>query len=341
MSLQHVKMTKAIDTNGVVVDIKNSKNGKSCNCRCIVCHAPLIARQGEKYSKHFAHDFSAGKVDCSWSGETELHLKVKEYFSKLSTFKVPIGIHDPIMEMIKIDDVKLEMRHELTRRIPDVTILSGGEIIIVEIGVTHFCGKTKIDEYKSNNMNVIELDFSKFEPPNDTISDNDIKNYFINNNLIFKWLSVSPAGYLGEKIHAHERKALQKLNYDYNTTQNKYSQGIKRLKSLDKEVIKEKQKLLLNCEETLEHTFNVNLSEEQNIALLKKHYSDLKATLKVDLAKHINYAKRDTELDVKMSFRYLLKNLSTNHIKANQKEIFELETLLSDLLVKSNTNIIY
>lgn len=340
MGLKHVKMTRAIDANGEVIDIESSKNGKSCNCRCIVCHSPLIARQGEKYSKHFAHDFSAGTVDCSWSGETELHLKVKEYFSKLSAFRVPIGIHDPIMEMITIDDVNIEMRHETTRRIPDVTILSGGEIIFVEIAVTHFCGKTKVNEYKSKNMNAIELDFSKFETKNDTISDKDIKNYFIKNDSMFKWLSVSPAGYLGAKIHAHERKALQKLNYDYNTTQKKYSQGLNRLKSLDREVIKEKQKLLLNCEETLEHKFNVDLSEEKNIVLLKKHYADLKAALKVNLAKHINYAKRDIELEVKMSFRYLLKNLSKNHINANKKEIFELESLLSELLKKSNTNII-
>lgn len=325
-------MTRATDVNGEIIPIEKSSNGKACGCLCIVCNTPLIARQGEFNSWHFAHDISTEYVDCSWSGETELHLKVKEYFLNLSTLNIPIGIHDPIMEMLEIDDVKVEIKYDDTRRIPDVTMLSNGEMILVEIGVTHFCDKTKINEYKSNNVNVLEVDFSKFETESDTISDTDIENYFRNNDSIFKWLSVAPAGYLGKRIHSHERKSLQKLNDDYKACQKKHSQEKTRLKNLEKEVIVEKRKLLLNCEETLEHTFNVDLSEDVNIKLLQNHYARLKSCLKADLFKTINYAKRDTELEVKMSTRFLLKNITNRHVKVNQTQLMELKCLLNDFL---------
>ena len=57
---------------------------------------------------------------CSWSGETELHLRVKEYLSNSPVLNVPIGIHEPIMEVLGIDEVKLDMKYDPTRRIPDV-----------------------------------------------------------------------------------------------------------------------------------------------------------------------------------------------------------------------------
>ena len=79
MRLEHIKMTRALNELDEIVGIQKVKNGKGCNCHCIVCNSPLIARQGKKRSWHFAHDTSQGEIDCAWSGETELHLRVKEY----------------------------------------------------------------------------------------------------------------------------------------------------------------------------------------------------------------------------------------------------------------------
>ena len=204
-------MTRAFDVNNKIVEVDNVKNGKSCDCKCITCHGPLVARQGEKNSWHFAHDFSSGEVDCPWSGETELHLRVKEYFSKSKRLSIPIGINNPVIESLPIEDVRFEMRYAPTRRIPDITILSSGENIIVEIAVTHFCDKNKISEYKSNNVNAIELDFSKFDTVNDVITDNDIEKHLKNVRDISKLLSISPTGELGQRINNHERKFLNDL----------------------------------------------------------------------------------------------------------------------------------
>ena len=210
-NLDHIKMTRAVDKNGTVVTIENADNGKGCNCYCIECDSPLIAKQGDDRAKHFAHDFSNGKVMCKWSGETELHLRVKDYLEKSPSLLIPIGINNPTIQSLPIDDVQLEMRHDPTRRIPDVTILSNGEKILVEIAVTHFCDKNKISEYKSNNVNTIELDFSRFDTDNDVITDNDIEKHLKNVRDISKLLSVSPTGELGQRFNNHERKFLNDL----------------------------------------------------------------------------------------------------------------------------------
>ncbi|MFT7009514.1 MAG: hypothetical protein ACJAXJ_004063 [Colwellia sp.] len=108
MNLDHIKMTRTYDVNNVIV------RGKACDCHCIVCDTPLIARQGQKNIDHFAHDFSNREVDCKWSGETELHLRVKEYLSNVPNFLVPIGINNPTIESLRIDNVLLEMRYDPT-----------------------------------------------------------------------------------------------------------------------------------------------------------------------------------------------------------------------------------
>jgi competence CoiA-like predicted nuclease len=110
VNLDHIKMTRAYDVNNVIVDVKAVKRGKSFDCHCIVCDTPLIARQGEKNISTFAHDPAYGEVTCAWSGETELHLRVKEYLSNVPNLLVPIGINNPTIELLRIDNVLLEMR---------------------------------------------------------------------------------------------------------------------------------------------------------------------------------------------------------------------------------------
>lgn len=213
MNLSHIKMTRALNETDEITSIDNVDNGKGCNCHCIVCQTPLIARQGKKNSWHFAHDTSSGEVDCAWSGETELHLRVKEYLSKVKSLAVPIGIHSPVTESIEIEDALVEMRFDPTRRIPDVTVFSNGERVFIEVAVTHFCEPQKIKELKANNANALEFDFSEFIPEGDVITDEEIEHYI--GHCEINWLSVSPAGYIGCKVHNHERKAIQKLHEEY------------------------------------------------------------------------------------------------------------------------------
>jgi len=331
VKLQHVKMTRGIGVNDLIVSIEDSKNGKSCECICIVCHSPLIARQGEKNSWSFAHDFSTGEVDCAWSGETELHLRVKEYLSNSPTLNVPIGIHDPIMEVLKIDEIKLEMKYDPTRRIPDVTIISNGEVIIVEIGVTHFCDNNKISEYKYNNVNALEFDFSKFEPKGDTITDDDIEDYFRDINFDVKWLSVAPAGYLGCKVHAHERDYIFKYMEDIRNIEQEHRLKIQ---GLQKNIYKKEQELSSKESQLVEIEILINTqlpgAEKIKVLLDEYKYEESIHINKLEKLTNtwMNQARIDAELEFNTELTSLKNKLKEQYIEDNRELIQSLSEKL-------------
>lgn len=150
-----VKMTRAFDQYGKIVSIDQVKNGLLCNCACIVCGTPLLARQGSRNAHHFSH---LNQCHCDWTGETELHLLAKEVllndkhlsFTWLSLDGSPydIGVH--------FCDVNQEVTFGSLR--PDIVgTTTNGDIIFIEICVTHPCDVTKIVEYRRQSQNVIEV----------------------------------------------------------------------------------------------------------------------------------------------------------------------------------------
>jgi hypothetical protein len=315
-------MTRAYDVNNVIVDVKAVKRGKSCDCHCIVCDTPLIARQGKKNIDHFAHDFSNGEVDCKWSGETELHLRVKEYLSNVPNFLVPIGINNPTIESLRIDNVLLEMRYDPTRRIriPDVTILSNGEKILVEIGVTSFCGQEKINEYKLANVNAIEFDFSAFFTESDVITDHDIERHFKGIESIFRWLSIAPAGDLGQRINNHERNNLHNLNrkvreqnHGFIKDKAKYEKEIEALKWQ----VNSKQEQLSN----IELMINTKTPESERIQAAQSNYNrnvnELEITMSKWSKKLANQAKIDAELEFNTTMAHLKRHLEKKYLHEN------------------------
>lgn len=318
-------MTRAVDALDEIVEVKNVKNGKACNCHCIVCDFPLIARQGNKRSWHFAHDTSQGEIDCVWSGETELHLRVKEYLSKANYLKLPIGIHQPIMETIDIDEAQVEMRFDPTRRIPDVTLFSRGEKVFIEIAVTHFCEPDKIKELKKNNANAIEFDFSDFCPEGDVITDKEIEQHIEHCEVI--WLSVAPAGYIGSKIHDHERLAIQKLNEDYVKKELIYS---RELQDLTKSIAIKKDEL-----KRVEDILLTKSPEAEDKQAILATFSAEKQRLQRELQGMEDDAIRRANISAEEQFNasfYLLKQDMENQFKLDNKLIVqEIETKSNEL----------
>lgn len=150
-----VKMTRAFDQHGKIVSIDQVENGQLCNCTCIVCGAPLKARQGSRYAHHFSH---LNQCHCDWTGETELHLLAKEVllndkhfsFTWLSLDGSPYNIE------IHFCEVNQEVTFGSLR--PDIVgITTEGDSIFIEICVTHPCDETKTMEYRRQAQNVIEV----------------------------------------------------------------------------------------------------------------------------------------------------------------------------------------
>lgn len=327
-------MTRAFDVNKEIVDVKTVKNGKSCDCQCIVCYSPLIAKQGKKNSWHFAHDFSSGEVDCQWSGETELHLRVKEYISKVPSISIPIGINNPKIETLQIDNVLFEMRYDPTRRIPDVTILSNGEKILVEIAVTHFCDQKKINEYKLTNVNAIEFDFSEFFTESDVIADRDIERHFKGIELISKWLSIAPTGDLGQRINNHERNNLHSLNRTIREQKQEFikdkAEHENKIKVLEK-AIYSKQDQLNNIQliiDTKTPESEKMLAAEDNF---NRNINEMELKMSLFSKKLLNQAKRDAELEFNTNIANFKRDLERKYINENN-------VLLQDILNKIKLN---
>lgn len=325
MRLEHIKMTRALNELDEIVGIQKVKNGKGCNCHCIVCNSPLIARQGKKRSWHFAHDTSQGEIDCAWSGETELHLRVKEYLSKVGSIKIPIGIHEPKIEELEIDEAQVEMRFDPTKRIPDVTLYSGGERVFIEIAVTHFSEPKKINELKRNNANALEFDFSNFYPENDVISDEEIEKYIETCDVT--WLSVAPAGSIGEKVHNHERVAIQKLNQEYTKKEHLYSLE---LQELLKAISIKKGELA-----TIEDILLTKSPEAEDKKAILATFSAEKQRLQHELQSIENDAIRRANISAEQqfnaSFDLLKQDLENTYRSQNKSLVNDIETKQAEL----------
>ncbi|ABZ78598.1 hypothetical protein Shal_4058 [Shewanella halifaxensis HAW-EB4] len=204
MSLfQAVKMTYALSKEDEFVSVKNVANGLACECVCIDCQGRLSAKQGKVKQWHFAHHQESDKDNCQWSGESEIHLRVKKYLEQYRVLTVPIGYSKPTTLSLKFDDIRLEKSLRPTKRIPDVTGYCNGERILVEVKVTHEVDKQKTAEYKAVNASVIEIDFSDFSLVEDRILDEHIESHLGRADL--NWLSVAPVGVIAEQFQAHER----------------------------------------------------------------------------------------------------------------------------------------
>ncbi len=330
MQLQHIKMTRAVDVNDKIIDIATAENGKSCKCFCIVCKTPLIARQGQERSWSFAHDFSNGEIDCKWSGETELHLRVKEYLAKQRMINVPIGINEPSVGIIEIDSVEVELRIDPINRTPDITVMSNGEQIAIEVAVTSFCDRQKISEYKMNNISAIEFDFSKFKPKSDVIQDEEIEEYFGHSIEIGRWVSVAPASEIGQKVHDHERTLIHKLNNNYRQNREAYSLE---LRTLQLQINYNTEQLAqirqsINSEKP-EDYYTADLQSEYN---LEKHkLSQELKRMKVDAVKE---ARIDADNEFNNSLQILINNFEYEYRENNQsliEEISQNENLLENI----------
>jgi len=207
--LNAVKMTYAKSGSGEIVCIDDVENGLGCNCFCLDCGGQLKARQGAIKQWHFSHHKENDADNCQWSGESEIHMKVKEYLDRHRKLTVPIGFTRPTSFVIHFDDIQLEKSLRPTKRIPDVTGYCSGEKVLIEVKVTHEVDLQKRIDYKKANVSVVELDFSDFTPIGDRVTDQDIERHL--ERTLCAWLSVAPVGDIAMRIQDHERAESKKI----------------------------------------------------------------------------------------------------------------------------------
>jgi hypothetical protein len=187
--------------NGELKHISEVANGLRCECICPACNKRLIARnRGSKRMHHYAH-YEGG--ECKYGFQTSIHLVAKDILEKCGRIKVPgksvhisVGLddefynevvsekHDLFEEFyINIDKVFLEKK--LHSFIPDVLIICGKKMLIVEIAVTHFVGREKLDKIKEARVSTIEIDLSNLR--ND-FNREDLESIIVEDLSLKSWL---------------------------------------------------------------------------------------------------------------------------------------------------------
>ena len=182
--------------------ISEVKNGLKCNCLCPACKKKLVARNGgQKKVHHFAHYQNA---ECRYGVQTSIHYAAKDILERVKTIRIPeinILIYKKTIDeyplfvteeecitvskerYIKFEEVILEKK--LHKYIPDIVLISQGKKLIVEIAVTHFVGRSKLDKIINSKISAIEIDLSKIR---NNFKLEELEQIIIHDLDIKKWL---------------------------------------------------------------------------------------------------------------------------------------------------------
>ena len=161
-----VEIPYGLTAGGRLLHISHAERGLACGCVCAQCGQPLIAKQGDVLSWHFAHQSDAA---CHGAVETALHRAAKQVIAdarlvRLPEIRAPSGQIDRRAEEIPLEDVRQEPTHlagvrpDLAARLPD-----GGELLI-EIYVTHAIDADKHAKLTTLRLLSLEIDISSVRP---------------------------------------------------------------------------------------------------------------------------------------------------------------------------------
>lgn len=312
-------MTRALDDNGHIVDVKDVVSGKACNCTCIGCQGAVWAMKGPIKAHYFSHEpNSIEQNSCTWRPETEIHILAKEVLATDRQLLLPIGTINPIHKNIVFDEMVCEVYEG--RVIPDVIGFIDGEKVLIEVAVTHFCDRGKIKELKRVNATCIELDLSGFRVKGEIISKEEIRDYL--KKCPKKWVSVAPVGNFSEMMYTHNRQQLLSLQKQYSSLSAKHHAEVRRLNEEYHAIKNSYQSELSDIQQVIEQARH----SESNASSILKRWD----RIRIDKESSISEAEEKIILleDQYRSFEMELKD-RLYHI---QDEIDKKQDLLNDLL---------
>ncbi len=317
--MARILMTRALDDNGHIVDVKDVVSGKGCNCTCIGCQGAVWAMKGPVKAHYFAHEpNSIEQNSCTWKLETEIHILAKEVLATDRQLLLPIGTINPIHKSVVFDEMICEVYEG--RVIPDVIGFIDGEKVLIEVAVTHFCDRGKIKELKRVNATCIELDLSRFRVKGEIISKEEIRDYL--KKCPKKWVSVAPVGNFSEMIYSHNRQQLLSLQHQYSSLSSKHDAEVKRRNEEYHAIKNSYQSELSDIQQVIEQARH----SESNASSILKQWD----RIRTDKESSISEAEEKIILleDQYRSFEMELKD-RLYHI---QDEIDKKQDLLNDLL---------
>lgn len=183
--------------NDRVVHVSEVESGLNCDCVCPHCKTSLVAKKGDKKQHHFAH---YDGENCSGASESALHKLAKQVIFDTKKLTVPLLLlpsSDSLAnnldlkdltfssQLLSFDIVELEVDSGNYR--PDVLAAVNGELLEIEILVTHEVDATKALLAREAAKKMIEIDLSELA------YDTDIET--LRNEVLYqakrRWISNS------------------------------------------------------------------------------------------------------------------------------------------------------
>lgn len=154
-----------------LVHVKEVARGSACQCRCVVCNEPLVARQGEVRQHHFSH--ASNSEPCESNHESLLHRYAKQLIVEAWGLVAPVT--PPVAEYfgwnVEADKAILQAlgpvveEYAICNVRPDILLVTtDGLQVAVEIAYSSFCDKLKAAELAQLKLPTLEIDLSAFTP---------------------------------------------------------------------------------------------------------------------------------------------------------------------------------
>jgi hypothetical protein len=169
-------VTFARREDGSIQSIRDVDGGLACNCVCMACQKPLVARQGQIRKWHFAHAAQQA-LECDWAAETALHFAMKALIERERCIHLPdLRVTEERTtswgqlvrrtetlpaKSVPLDAVVLEYSVHPIR--PDVVAVVGDRRLFIEVTVTHGVDRQKRQHIESIGASAIEFDLSAYE----------------------------------------------------------------------------------------------------------------------------------------------------------------------------------
>lgn len=163
----------ALNEEGRLVSVNEVNRGAACKCTCPACHQPVVARQGEVRTWHFAH---AAGLDCAKGTETALHLASKQIIEKRRGLMLPAygmdeleGLNaDPLHAPRRVPETWVDfeavsLEETLGSIRPDVIGTVAGRRYIIEVAVTHAVDESKRTFLMELGDPAVEIDLRLIE----------------------------------------------------------------------------------------------------------------------------------------------------------------------------------
>lgn len=186
-----------LDQSSRLVFVSEVPRGLACQCRCVACNEPLIARQGEVREHHFAH--ASGREPCDVSHESLLHRYAKQVIQEAGGLVVPmnatvalhLGLPGSHHESVHLELPKIDVEQTVRGVRPDLlghTALGLG--VAVEVAYSSFCDMFKVAQFEAMALPVLEIDLRAFTP--EGFEPNAVRSAVLNQVTNKAWLWPIP-----------------------------------------------------------------------------------------------------------------------------------------------------